>query len=331
MGMTNMLSDLEKTATAFDLRDINTIIDRSITFLAKRYGVENVVWVKAGHFLPENLSEAESQLSEDAAELGACNYLFTGSADDGWKGLVSRSALPWVGMEKGRKIKWMECENNSICFIPLHSTDLGESIGQMLLPWIHGQEQRLEVSVFQAFVERHLTYALQFEAARSLSFMDPLTQLYNQRYLTTVLNREISRSQRSQKAFSVLFCDIDNFKTINDQHGHLVGSVLITQLGEIIRDNLRTPDYGFRCGGDEFVILLSGAMVDEAEFVAERLRRDIADKTFLVNGVSHRLTISVGVAAYPEHGTTKEQILYLADKAMYYGKRKSKNIVYRAS
>jgi diguanylate cyclase (GGDEF)-like protein len=96
-------------------------------------------------------------------------------------------------------------------------------------------------------------------------------------------------------------------------------------------ENIRSCDYGFRYGGDEFVIILTGTGAEAGKSVAERIRRDIADKIFEVDGQTVSVTVSIGVAAYPQHGLTKEEVLKIADQAMYSSKNKSRNLVYLAS
>lgn len=188
--------------------------------------------------------------------------------------------------------------------------------------------------VFQYWVERlTLSYkhALSYLEAKSLCYIDDVTEFYNQRYLGMALDTEISRTGRTKSPFSVLFIDIDHFKRVNDTKGHLVGSRVLTQLSRILKKNIRSVDYGFRYGGDEFLLLLVNTAADQARFVAERIRSEVERTPFSVDEVELKITLSIGVAAYPEHAATKEDIVDMADKAMYDGKAKSRNIVFVAS
>jgi diguanylate cyclase (GGDEF)-like protein len=178
---------------------------------------------------------------------------------------------------------------------------------------------------------KHIAFSLQHWAVQKLSFMDDLTTLYNQKYMSMVLENEIHRCQRDKSKFSVLFMDIDYFKSVNDTRGHLVGSRLLIELGHILKNNLRRSDYAFRYGGDEFVVVLPGTDSIGAQVAAERLRQMVEKTEFLVEGENIRLTLSIGLATYPDHAKTHKDIIKMADEAMYCGKNKSRNIVFVAS
>jgi len=167
--------------------------------------------------------------------------------------------------------------------------------------------------------------------AQSLIYIDDLTKLYNGRYLNVVLDREMKRSERYRNFFCVLFMDIDFFKRVNDAHGHLVGSRVLVEVGAVLRACVRDSDTVVRYGGDEFVVLLVESNADEAMIVAERMRKMIEAEPFATElGLRIRLTVSIGISAFPEHATTKQTLLNLADQAMYRGKESTRNVVYLA-
>jgi diguanylate cyclase (GGDEF)-like protein len=166
---------------------------------------------------------------------------------------------------------------------------------------------------------------------QNLIYIDDLTKLYNSRYLNVVLDRELKRSERYRNFFSVLFMDLDFFKRINDTHGHLVGSRVLIEVGAVLRSCVRETDTVVRYGGDEFVVVLVETNADEAFLVAERMRKLIEAKWFgQENGLNLHLTISIGIAAFPEHASTKQHLLNMADQAMYRGKESTRNVVYLA-
>ncbi len=166
---------------------------------------------------------------------------------------------------------------------------------------------------------------------QNLIYIDDLTKLYNSRYLNVVLDRELKRSERYRNFFSVLFMDLDFFKRVNDAHGHLVGTRVLVEAGNVLRSCVRETDTVVRYGGDEFVVLLVETKAEEAMLVAERMRKMIEEKTFGQEmALDIRLTISIGIAAFPEHATTKQHLLNLADRAMYRGKDSTRNVVYLA-
>lgn len=164
-----------------------------------------------------------------------------------------------------------------------------------------------------------------------LSFVDEVTGLYNQRYLHLVLDQEIEKVKRDNTKFTVLFIDVDHFKNVNDTNGHLVGSQILKEIGKILKINVRSVDYCFRYGGDEFMVVLSGANTEQATVVAERIRKQIDASDFVIDGAKVHVTLSIGIACFPEHAKTKKKIIQVADAAMYCGKNLTRNIVYVAS
>jgi two-component system cell cycle response regulator len=161
-----------------------------------------------------------------------------------------------------------------------------------------------------------------------LAYVDDVTHLYNSRFLDLALDRELAGG----RAFTVLFMDLDRFKAVNDRHGHLMGSQLLTEFGRVLRSCVRDEDVLVRYGGDEFVALLAGVDSGGALKVAERIRRVVEDHRFLSReGHSVRLTVSIGLASHPEHAPTKALLLDLADRAMYRGKETTRNVVYIAA
>jgi diguanylate cyclase (GGDEF)-like protein len=130
----------------------------------------------------------------------------------------------------------------------------------------------------------------------------------------------------------VLFLDLDRFKLVNDRHGHLVGSSVLRRLSEVLKDCVRQIDTLARYGGDEFTVLLVDTNHETGLLVAERIRRLVADTLFEGEaGEPIRLTISIGVATYPDHARDRDGLLDLADKAMYRGKSQGRDCVCSAS
>ena len=162
--------------------------------------------------------------------------------------------------------------------------------------------------------------------------MDEHTGLFNARHLLRALEAEVIRSERYGRPFSLVFIDLDHFKTVNDQHGHQAGSAALREVGEVLRGGLRETDIPTRYGGDEYVILLPEADRDQAMGVAGRLRTAVAGHTFLVDrGLAVRITASLGVATWPIDGRRAEELLGRADAAMYHVKGASRDAVAHAS
>lgn len=168
--------------------------------------------------------------------------------------------------------------------------------------------------------------ALQLKRAFELSVTDDLTRLYNSRYLNQVLRHETKRAARSGRPLSLLFIDLDGFKAVNDTHGHLCGSRALVEAAAVIRSSARETDVVARFGGDEFALVLPDTGAEGAYAVGERIRDRVAAHTFLAAGqINVRLTVSVGLATFPDVANSSEQLVQAADGAMYRVKRLGKN------
>jgi diguanylate cyclase (GGDEF)-like protein len=171
-----------------------------------------------------------------------------------------------------------------------------------------------------------LDHAMILKRAEALSVTDDLTHLYNSRYLNQVLRRETKRASRSGHSLSLLFVDLDGFKSINDSHGHLFGSRALVEVADVVRRSARETDVVARFGGDEFALVLPDTGRDGAFAVGERVRRRIAGQRFLAgDGLDIRLTASVGVATLPDAAATPDELVQAADMAMYRVKQAGKN------
>src|SRR2546422_413714 len=159
-----------------------------------------------------------------------------------------------------------------------------------------------------------------------LSVTDALTGLYNRRHLMRTLANEVQRSRRTRRTFSVLLLDADHFKQYNDTHGHLAGDGALVKIAEILRKTTRAVDSVARYGGEEFLVMLLETTLATATTVAERIRARVAAEQFGVG----KMTVSVGVAEYPSHGDTPEELIASADAAMYRAKGEGRDRVMTA-
>jgi len=172
----------------------------------------------------------------------------------------------------------------------------------------------------------------QLLGAKELAYIDDLTELYNSRYLYLILDREIKRAKRFKTTLVLLFIDLDQFKKVNDSHGHLAGGKVLSEMAGVLLDCVREIDTVVRYGGDEYVIVLTEANLKSGRMVAERIRSSIEKHVFLKDeGLDINLTACIGIAAFPKHALTRKELIHFADMAMYMGKETTKNAVYIAA
>ncbi|MDH7602226.1 MAG: diguanylate cyclase [Armatimonadota bacterium] len=169
--------------------------------------------------------------------------------------------------------------------------------------------------------------ALAFESVRQSATRDPLTGLYNTRYLHTYLERELNRASRRNGCVSLLQLDLDNFKPVNDTFGHARGDEVLKDLAKIFLDCVRSYDVVCRCGGDEFIIVLPDSSAREAARTARRIQDAVelyAGQK--LGGCSVPLGVSIGIATYPQDAVDSDGLIARADEAMYQNKRARKNV-----
>lgn len=162
-----------------------------------------------------------------------------------------------------------------------------------------------------------------------LAITDELTQVYNYRFLKTALRKEVKRATRFGHEFSILMIDVDNLKKYNDRNGHLRGSELLRRVGRQLLENSRAADLVAKYGGDEFMVILPHTGLEGAVIMSERIRKAVADASF-INAETGDITISLGIAVFPGHGRSVEELVASADEALFRAKRAGRNCVQTA-
>lgn len=187
--------------------------------------------------------------------------------------------------------------------------------------------------LFFSAVAQNLGHALQrarrFEEVRQEAMYDHLTHLYNRRFFFDSLRCELMKASRSGDTFSVIMIDIDNFKRVNDTCGHPVGDQVLVKLACELRTSMRQSDIVARLGGEEFVVLLPGTGKHGAMLAAEKFRARAEEKLMIETGepMTEPITVTTGVATWPEDGDSHESLLSAADRFMYRGKHEGRNRV----
>jgi diguanylate cyclase (GGDEF)-like protein len=178
---------------------------------------------------------------------------------------------------------------------------------------------------------RHLAVSLHntvlYEKVKDLSMRDSMTGLYNFRHFLETLRQEIERAERYDEPLSCIMLDIDNFKSVNDNYGHQVGDLVLKELARSVSISVRSSDIPARYGGDEFCIVLPKTDKNLALKLAQRLMTQFSGKEIRITDESQRVkvTISIGIAAFPEDTRNMDELMRMADEALYRAKSQGKN------
>lgn len=223
-------------------------------------------------------------------------------------------------------------EIHSLLIAPI--VDNGERLGLFLLAKsveTGDMFNPIEVDVVQAFIHDLapvIRNALIHARAQALNYKDDLTDAFNRRYFEQFLPEEIKKSERYGTKLSIIFLDLDNLKHVNENYGHLMGSKTLQEIAHRMILAVRGSDRVVRYGGDEFCIILPETDIEGARQVAERIRQEIVSRPFLTSeGLGIHITASFGIATFPTHGRTKDELVEAADRAMYEIKMTSKNAI----
>ncbi len=177
------------------------------------------------------------------------------------------------------------------------------------------------------FISHSSVEARYHEEVYQLATHDALTELYNRRHFVELVDKEIARSVRHGRPLVMCIIDVDLFKPINDQHGHIAGDGVLRQLAALLRGFVRGEDIAARIGGEEFAVVLPESSIDAAVAFAERLREAVAAAPFLIAGQSHQITVSIGLAGLAPARSERSALMQAADVALYRAKAEGRNRV----
>jgi diguanylate cyclase (GGDEF)-like protein len=243
---------------------------------------------------------------------------------------LKRGVHPMVDLILGRVgDDRIEKFQRTILYMPMRTRD--ENIGVLMVDNLLSQQEipQEQIPILNA-IAGQLGMAVKnsrlFQGVEELSITDGLTGLYLLRYFKQRLKEEFFRAERTHGHLSLMILDIDHFKRFNDTYGHQAGDTILATVAERVLANARKVDITARYGGDEFVIILPDTTPDEAMLLAERLLQALSkEPVSLANNVTANLTVSIGVATYPTHANTIEELIRRADEALYWIKSHGRN------
>ncbi|HVW65802.1 MAG TPA: diguanylate cyclase [Nitrosospira sp.] len=220
--------------------------------------------------------------------------------------------------QPGHKLRALQLGAKDVISKPFETSEILARVRNMLEIRLLNKEAKKQAKILE-----QLVVDLQKQI-----ITDPLTDLYNRRFLQEYLPQEIAKAKRSSSSLAVLMFDLDFFKRINDVFGHEAGDAFLKGVAMLLQGCIRESDIVCRYGGEEFVLILSGASLDGAIKKAEKIRKAVLELDLTIRGKPlGKVSTSIGVAVYPEHGTGMEALLRAADEALYEAKENGRNRV----
>jgi diguanylate cyclase (GGDEF)-like protein len=315
---------------------LSELIELSLDNSLQSFGVDVVSLV-----LLDSNDELKGFLEEDNIAVSKRPNLIFIKDETPLQQLFGRARHVHVGPFQANLHSWLyseaEHEPSSLAILPLYRR--GEYIGAMALGSL--DSDRFESRLSTEFLDRLALIAgvcfentISIEVLKRTSFIDPLTRINNRRYFDQRLGEEVDRSLRSGDSLSCLFLDIDFFKKVNDTYGHQCGDVVIQNIAQMMRPQLRSADVLARYGGEEFVAIVTGASSQMAIDVASRIRKSVERRQIDAgNNIKISVTVSIGVATFQpkefsgSRETIAKTLLGKADEALFEAKRAGRNRV----
>jgi len=279
-----------------------------------------VALFNASHNLVEVAgSWQECQLPAMSFEANACWALRTGHPHLVLTGDHTARCPHAAGVEQSYICIPILAQGEALGILHIQATDQDPKLGEAELSFKTTFASQVGLSVANIRLR---------EALRAQSTKDPLTGVFNRRYLREMLDREIRRAVRAQQSLGILMLDLDHFKQFNDTYGHEAGDAVLRETASLLVRSVRAEDFVCRFGGEEFVVVLPTADLSATRARAERIRGKLRELTVMYDGQSvGMITVSVGVAGLPDHGTTEKDLIQAADTALYRAKHEGRDRV----
>ncbi len=308
-----------------------------INYLSKSFYFDNVVAVSFNN--SENLAEVIAAYRGENGQLITSDIPLMDSH-------VTHDARYCRASRSGHKFLVSDVESDYRCQYQEVNQETGSYgcfpvvTGGAVLGWVHlandnknyfTDERCFMIESYINTIAPAINSIRLLNAHRKMSVQDPLTGLYNRRFLDEIMDRQIAIADRYKQSLSVMMIDIDHFKKFNDTHGHAFGDKALVTVANIIATSVRDSDTVARYGGEEFIIVLPNTDIQFAVPVAEKIRKAVEECSVANdNGIAEGVTISVGVSSYPLLAQTQKDLVNSADSALYQSKAKGRNMVTRA-
>jgi len=324
----NTFNEIGKALTStLDLKEVLNIVMEKIseTLTSKNWSLLMVDEEKGDIYFEIVVGEGAENIKDVRLKLG-----------EGIAGWVAKEGKPVLVPDVSKDSRFSSkvdrsanFETKSVVCVPMKSK--GKCLGVIELineveDGSFGEEDLLMLMILADYTAIAIENANYLREVQELTITDDLTKLYNSRHLASFLDYEVERARRYNMHLSLIFFDLDKFKTVNDTHGHLIGSKLLQEVASVIRTLLRKVDMACRYGGDEFVLVLPQTTKEQAYQATVKLRDLINSHTFLQEeNLNLRITASFGIASYPNDASDKLALINLADQAMYRVKTKTRD------
>jgi len=297
-----------------------TLIDKETnTSILKRTGIDRRLEIEEKTFPNLNtlvglVSESQKYFhSEDLSAREKYRSVFGKEIDFAW-GINKIKSIFIYPLKETKSSILQENENTIGCIIIGRKTEKAFS-----------EEGRNLIEIMCQEAANSISNSLTYNRAKELAIRDSLTGLYNHRYFQERLDHEIARSDRFLEKLSLILIDVDNLKLLNDKYGHQAGDLILISIAQLISSSLRDIDMVARYGGDEFAILLLHTNEKGSKVIGERLKHKVEKTALKFKGKELSVTVSLGIATYPENASSKAALIEKADCALYEAKRLGKN------
>jgi diguanylate cyclase (GGDEF)-like protein len=315
-----IINQIARQTTA--VTDMDELLQNFCDLLLKSFPVDHVSVL----LLDENRLVLRAHSGKLTALVAGGAYM---PADAGLGGRALANGSPALANDVNMEPDYVPILSESRAELSLPLLPFGQKLGVLVLSSALPNAFRdFDLQPLQSVADicaAALQNAIYFDRVRQLAYRDGLTGVFNRRYFEMRVLQELERARRYGLVLSIIMLDVDGFKPLNDEFGHLLGDETLRQISTLLTQQMRKADIVCRYGGDEFAVLLPETAGDNALTAAEKLRRGVDNWEF--PGVPRPITVSIGIASYPTDGASRDELVKAADDALYRAKQEGKNCI----